>query len=88
MSHLRRVSYVFSGLMALLVFIVMLTQLFAPLFAIAHQHHLGPFAPALAVIETVSFWLLVPIFGLSLIAFLLIGPAQEELQKEKRRQGL
>lgn len=86
MSHAQRVVFVMSGLVALLIFIVILTQLIAPVFDIASQHNLGPFQGAFETIRTISFWIMVPIFGLSLVAYLIFGPAQEELQKERRRR--
>lgn len=86
MGHWQRIVYVMSGLVSVLILIVIITQLLAPVFDIAAQHDLGPFQPAFAMIKTVSYWLLVPIFGLSLVAYLVLGPAQEELQREKRRQ--
>jgi hypothetical protein len=88
MPHWQRVVYVMSALVSILVLIVILTQLVAPVMDIAETHNLGPFKPAYETIKTISFWLLVPIFGLSTFAYLVMGPAQEELQKEKRRRKL
>lgn len=88
MTHLQRVAYVAGGLLTVIVLIVMITLLFTPVFNVAHDMGVGPFQPALDVIETVTYWLLVPIFGLSLIAYLIFGPAQEEVQKDKRRRNL
>jgi hypothetical protein len=88
-GHLQRVAYTVSGIVSVLIFIVILTQLIAPVMNIAEtQMQLGPFEPAYTVIKTVSMWFMVPIFLLSLFAYLILGPAQEELQKEKRRGGL
>jgi hypothetical protein len=75
-----------SGLVAVLTLIVIITQLLAPVFDIASNHPLGPFQGAFEMIRTVTYWMLVPIFGLSLVAYLVFGPAQDELQRERRRQ--
>lgn len=88
MTHLQRVAYVASGFVSVITLIVIITRVLTPVFNVAHELGVGPFAPALGMIEAVTYWLLVPIFGLSLVAFLIFGPAQEEMQKERRRRQL
>ena len=94
MSHWRRVVLVAMYLLTVLVFIVFLTRVVAPFFNVAYDLDLAivdsssPFHGAWVFLQEVSFWIIVPMFILALFLWLVFGPAQDELQKERRRRGL
>jgi len=92
MGHWGRVVLVFKGLALIILFIVLLTRVAGPLFVVAENQTIANsssvFHPAYAFIKQASYWLLVPLFTLGYFAYLVIGPAQDELQKEKKRRGL
>lgn len=92
MSHWRRVVLVSKFLVAILVLIVFLTRVVGPAFnvaeglAIANQS--SPFFSAYMFFQEISYILIVPIIIMGVVLWLVFGPAQEELQKERRRRGL
>lgn len=88
MSHFRRVVFVMTRLLSVLMLIVIITNLIAPVMSIAETHNLGPFQGAFNMIQTVTYWVLVPLFGVPLIAYLIFGPAEEERQRKRRRRRL
>lgn len=92
MSHWRRIVMVVYGLVAVLVLIVILTRLAGPVFNVAEGMEIAkqgsPFYGAYDFIKNVSYALIVPIFILAYYGWLIVGPAQDELQQERRRRGL
>lgn len=92
MSHWRRVVLVAMFLISLLVLIVFLTRVAGPMFNVAEGMAIAspssPFNGAYEFIKEVSYLLIVPVFALTWFLWLVFGPAQDELQKERRRRGL
>lgn len=92
MSHWRRVVLVSKFLVATLILIVFLTRVVGPAFNIAEDHAIAteasPFFGAYMFFQDISFILIVPIIIVGVVLWLVFGPAQEELQKERRRRGL
>ncbi len=92
MSHWRRVVLMTQFLVVILFFIVFLTRVVGPMFNVgadlAIAESSNPFNGAWVFLQEVSYILIVPILILSVILYLVFGPAQEELQKERRRRGL
>jgi len=86
MSHFRRVVFVLTGLLSVLMLIVIITNVIAPVMTLAETHNLGPFQSAFDMIKTVTYWILVPLFGVPLVLYLIFGPAEEERQRKRRRQ--
>lgn len=76
----------------ILVFIVFLTRVVAEFFDAGADLAIGnpgnEFNTVWVLLQEISFWLMVPIFILTVILYLVFGPAQEELQKERQRRGL
>lgn len=94
MSHWRRVVLVARYFLVMLVFIVFLTRVVGPFFNTAYDLNLAivdsssPFNGAWVFLQEVGFWIIVPMLILTLFLWLVFGPAQDELQKERRRRGL
>lgn len=92
MTHWQRIVLVVTGLLAVLMLIVVLTRAAGPAFNVAENMTIAntssPFNPAYAFIKNVSYALVVPVFILSYFGWLIFGPAQDELQSERRRRGL
>lgn len=92
MSHWRRVVLVVMGLVATLMLIVILTRLVGPVFNVAEGMEIAnqssPFYGAYDFLKNVAYVLIVPIFILAYYGWLIFGPAQDELQRERRRRGL
>lgn len=92
MSHWQRVAFTVKSLLLILVLIVFLTRVIAPIMNVGETMAIGdsssPFHGAWTFFQEISFWIIVPLFIGVVIAYLVFGSAQEELQKERRRRGL
>lgn len=92
MSHFRRILWSASAILAIIVFIVFLTRVAGPLFGVADTLAIGqpsnPFYPAYNAIKNISYILVVPVFFIGVFVYLIFGPAQDELQRERRRRQL
>jgi len=92
MSHWQRIVLALMGLIAVLVLIVVLTRVAAPVFNVAEGLAIAetssPFYGAYDFIKNVSYVLIVPIFILAYFGWLIVGPAQDELQRERMRRRL
>lgn len=90
MSHWQRIVLSAMALAGILFLIVILTQMGGPLFDLANSEAVGdssnPFHGALSWIQDVAYVLIVPIFALGYLGWLIFGPAQDELQKERQRR--
>ena len=92
MSHWQRVVLMGQFLVVILVFIVFLTRVVAPMFNVGADLAIGdpsnPFYGVWVFFQEISFILIVPLLLVTVVLYLVFGPAQEELQKERRRRGL
>lgn len=90
MSHFRRILWSASALLMVIVLIVFLTRVAGPLFGVADTMAIGqtsnPFYGAYDAIKTISYFLVVPVFLIAMLVYLIFGPAQDELQRERRRR--
>lgn len=90
MSHLRRIVLMAGAILSVIVLIVFLTRVAAPLFDVADGLAIGqassPFNDAYWVYKQVGYILIVPIFLIGYFAYMVLGPAQDELQRERRRR--
>lgn len=92
MSHWQRVVLMGQFILVILLLVVFLTRVVAPIFNVGADLAIGEssnqFHGVWVFFQELSFWLIVPILLLSVVLYLVFGPAQEELQKERRRRGL
>lgn len=92
MSHMQRIILIGGFFLSIAVYVVFMTEVVTPIMNVAESAPFkvqnGPFSGAYLFIRDVGFLLMVPIWILTGFAYMIAGPAQEELQKEKRRRQL